>query len=161
MSAELRDAAPREFKVYDKGRVGDWMSIVGPTQCVAFFKDFQTAAPMSYHGESFPKMSDCTFVLFDSLDEAKNFCEAAVKRHPSMCAEVFDNHGRGKEPLMVIVDASVAEKSELSVTSVRKRRLGAFALFCGGASLVTWRQGGANSRPHHHRARRWWQHLHS
>ena len=138
MCAELRDPAPREFKIYDKGRIGDWMSLVGPTQCVAFFKDFHTAAPVSYRGESFRKMSDCTFVLFDRLDEAKTFCERAVKEHPSICAEIFDNQGRGKEPLMVIVDASVAEKGELSATSVRKRRLGAVALFYGGVSLVVW-----------------------
>lgn len=38
----------REFKVYDKTRQGrDWMSLVGPTQCAVFFKDFQTAAPLS------------------------------------------------------------------------------------------------------------------
>jgi hypothetical protein len=138
MCAEMREAEPREFKIYDKSRTGDWMSLVGPTQCVAFFKDFHTAAPVSYRGEAFRKMSDCTFVLFDSLDEAKRFCEAAVKEHPSICAELFDQQGRAKEPLMVVVDASVAEKGELSATSVRKRRLWACALFCGGGSLVVW-----------------------
>jgi hypothetical protein len=132
MCADLRDAAPREFKIYDKSRTGDWMSSVGPTQCVAFFKDFHTAAPMSYRCESFLKMSDCTFLLFDRLDEARSFCEAAVNEHPSICAEIFDHQGRAKEPLLVVVDARVAEKGELSATSVRKRRLWAFALFCGG-----------------------------
>lgn len=138
MCADLRDAAPREFKIYDKARTGDWMSIVGPTQCAAFFKDFHTAAPMSYRGEPFRKMSECTFLLFDRLDEAKSFCEGAVKEHPAICAEIFDHQGRAKEPMLVVVDASVAEKSELSATSVRRRRLWACVLFCGGVSLVVW-----------------------
>jgi hypothetical protein len=138
MCAELRDAAPREFKVYDKSRPGDWMSLVGSTQCVAFFKDFHTTAPVSYRGEPFSKMSDCTFVLFDSLDEAKSFCEAQVKQHPTICAEIFDHRGRAKEPLLVVIDASVAEKAELSKSSVRRRKVWAIVLFCGAVPLIVW-----------------------
>jgi hypothetical protein len=138
MCAEPRDAAPREIKIYDKNRAGDWMSLVGPTQCVAFFKDFHTAASVSYRGEPFQKTSDCTIVLFDSLAEARSFCEAAVKQNPSIYAEIFDHQGRAKEPLAVIVDASVAEKAELSKSSVRRRKIGAIALFCVGIPLIVW-----------------------
>jgi hypothetical protein len=138
MSAHLREGGPREFKIYDKSRAGDWMSLVGPTQCVAFFKDFHTAAPASYRGEPFPNMRDCTFVLLDSFDEAREFCEAQVKQHPSMCAEVFDHQGRAKEPLLVVIDASLAEKAELSKSSVRRRKLWAIALFCVGVPLIVW-----------------------
>ena len=137
MCAELRDS-PREFKIYDKRRSGNWMSMIGLTQCVALFKDFQTPAPVSYRGESFQKLSDCTFVLFDRLDEAKDFCEQAVKKDPSICAEIFDQRGRAKAPLLVVMDASVAEKAELSASSVRKRTVWAIALFCGGAPLIAY-----------------------
>jgi hypothetical protein len=138
MCADLRDTPPREFKIYDKNWPGDWMSRVGPTQCVALFKDFHTAAPVSYRGESFPKMTDCTFVLFDSLDEAKTFCEAQVRQHPSMCAEIFDHQGRAKDPLVVVVDSTVAEKAELSRSSVRRRKVWAFVLFCIAVPLIAW-----------------------
>ena len=138
MCAETGDFAPREFRIYDKSRAGGWTSLVGPTQCAVLFKDFETAAPVSYRGEPFQKMSDCTFVLFDRLDEAKSFCEAQVKRHPSMCAEIFDHEGRAKEPLAVVMDASVAEKGELSASSVRKRRIWAATLFCAGAPLIAY-----------------------
>src|ERR1700743_3566669 len=121
MCAEMRKAEPREFKVYDKSRAGDWMSLVGPTQCVAFFKDFHTAAPVSYRGEAFRRMTAGTFVLFARGTDAMSFCVCAVKQHPSICAELFDHQGRGKEPLAVIVDSSVAEKGELSATSSKKR----------------------------------------
>src|ERR1700761_2813644 len=138
MCADMREAEPREFKVYDKSRTGDWMSLVGPTQCVAFFKDFHTAAPVFYRGESFQKMTDCTFLLFDSVIEAMSFCVTAVRQHPAICAELFDHLGRAKEPLAVVVDSSVAEKGELSATSSRKRKLWACMLFCGGVPLVVW-----------------------
>jgi hypothetical protein len=138
MCAEMRGAEPRELKVYDKGRTGDWMSLVGPTQCVAFFKDFKTAAPVSYRGGPFEKMSDCTFLLFDSVNEAMSFCVAAVRQSPSICAELFDDQGRGKEPLAVVVDESVAEKAELSRTRVRWRKIGAIVLFCMGVPLIVW-----------------------
>jgi hypothetical protein len=62
----------REFKVYDKTRQGrDWMSLLTPTQCAVFFKDFQTAAPISHDGVAFDRMTDCTFLVFDWLEDAR------------------------------------------------------------------------------------------
>jgi hypothetical protein len=138
MCADTRGTTPREFKIHDKNRTGDWMSLVGPKQCAAFFKDFKTSAPVSYRGEPFATMSDCTFVLFDRLDEAKRFCEAQVKEHPMICAEVFDHEGRAKEPLMVVIDESLAEKAELSQSSARRRKIWAIALFCFGLPLIAY-----------------------
>jgi hypothetical protein len=137
MCADLRDS-PREFRIYGMYRSGDWMTMVGPTQCVALFKDFHTSAPVSYRGEPFQKISDCKFVLFDRLDEAKYFCEQAVKKTPSICAEIFDHQGRAKAPLLVVMDPSVAEKEELSASSVRQRRVWALTLLCGGAPLIAY-----------------------
>jgi hypothetical protein len=138
MCAEMRGAEPREFKTYDKARAGDWMSLVGPTQCVAFFKEFHTAAPVSYRGEPFEKMSDCTFVLFDGFAEAKIFCETQVKHHPSICAEIFDHQGRAKQPLAVVIDASLAEKAELSNSNVRRRKVWAIVLFFLAVPLIVY-----------------------
>jgi hypothetical protein len=89
----------RECKVYDKTRQGrDWMSLVTPTQCAVFFKDFQTAAPLSHDGAAFDRMTDCPFLVFDWLEDARRFCEAQVKEHPSMCCEVFVA-GRVRNPI--------------------------------------------------------------
>jgi hypothetical protein len=69
----------REFKVYDKSRSSpDWTSLVAPTQCAVFFKHFETGAPLSPDGARIFTMTDCTFLIFDRLDEARRFCETRV-----------------------------------------------------------------------------------
>jgi hypothetical protein len=129
----------REFKVYDKTRQGpDWMSLLTPTQCAVFFKDFQTAAPLSRDGVAFDKMTDCTFLVFDRLEDARRFCEAQVTEHPSMCCEVFDFEGKAKPPLLVVVNPSVAEKDEMSASWVRRRKIIAIASFLGAIPLLVW-----------------------
>jgi hypothetical protein len=129
----------REFKVYDKTRQNrDWMSLVAPTQCAVFFKDFQTAAPLSRDGVAFDRMTDCTFLVFERLEDAQRFCEVQVKEHPSMCCEVFDFEGKAKPPLLVVVNSSVAEKDELSASWVRRRKIIAIASFLGAIPLLVW-----------------------
>jgi hypothetical protein len=131
--------ASREFKVYDKTRHGqDWMSLLTPTQCAVFFKDFQTAAPLSPDGVAFDRMTDCTFLVFDRLEDAQRFCETQVREHPSMCCEVFDFEGKAKPPLLVVVNPSVAEKNELSASWVRRRKIIAIAAFLGAIPLLVW-----------------------
>ena len=129
----------REFKVYDHARQGrDWMSLLAPTQCAVFFKNFQTAAPLSRDAVPFHKMTDCSFLVFDRLADARAFCEAQVQRHPSMCCEIFDVEGRAKPPLLVVLHPSVAEKHELSASWVKWRRIIAIASFVCAIPLLVW-----------------------
>jgi hypothetical protein len=129
----------REFKVYDKTRPSqDWMSLVGVTQCAVFFKDVQTAAPLSHDGIALDRLTDCTFLVFDRLDDARRFCEAQSKEHPWMCCEVFDWEGKAKPPLLVVIDPSVAEKDELSRSRVRRRTILAIILFVCAIPLFVW-----------------------
>src|SRR5689334_20745808 len=129
----------REFKVTDKTRQGrDWMSLLTPTQCAVFFKHFQTAAPCSRDGVAFDRMTDCTFLVFDRLEDARRFCEEQVNRHPAMCGEVFDFEGRAKPPLLVVVHPSIAEKDELSAPSVRRRTIIAIVSFLCAIPLFVW-----------------------
>jgi hypothetical protein len=129
----------RECKVYDKTRPSpDWMSLVGTTQCAVFFKDVQTAAALSHEGVAFDRMMDCTFLLFDRLDDARRFCEAQTKEHPWMCCEIFDWEGRAKPPLLVVIDPSVAQKDELSASWVRRRAILAIVLFVCAIPLFVW-----------------------
>jgi hypothetical protein len=129
----------REFKVHDQARQGrDWMSLLTPTQCAVFFKDFQTATPVSRDGVAFDRMTNCTFLVFDRLEDARRFCEEQVNQHPAMCCEVFDFEGRAKPPLLVVVHPSVAEKDELSATWVRRRKYIAMASFLCAIPLIVW-----------------------
>jgi hypothetical protein len=129
----------RECKVYDQTRQGrDWMSLVGPTQCAVFFKDFRTDAPLSPEGVPFDRMTDCTFLVFDRVDEARRFCEAQVQRHHSMCCEVFDCAGKANPPLLVVVHPKVAETDELSASWVRRRKIIAIVAFVCAVPLLVW-----------------------
>jgi len=137
--AAYQPGAFREFKVYDQARQGrDWMSLLAPTQCAVFFKDFQTATPLSRDGVAFDRTANCTFLVFDRLEDARHFCEAQVNQHPAMCCEVFDFEGRAKPPLLVVVHPSVAEKDELSATWVRRRKYIAMASFLCAIPLIVW-----------------------
>jgi hypothetical protein len=129
----------REFKVYDKARASpDWTSIVSPTECAVFFKDFETAAPLSPDGAPISGMTDCTFLVFERLDEARHFCETRVAQHPSMCCEIFDSEGKAKPPLLTIVHPSMAEKDELSSTWLRRRKVMAILCFLVAVPLFVW-----------------------
>ena len=129
----------REFKVYDKARASpDWTSIVSPTQCAVFFRDLETAAPLSLDGAPISRMTDCTFLLFDRLDEARRFCETRVAQHPSMSCEIFDSEGKAKPPLLTIVHPSMAEKDELSSTWLRRRKIMAILCFLAAVPLFVW-----------------------
>jgi hypothetical protein len=129
----------REFKVYDQARTFPaWTSLVSPNQYAVFFKHLETAAPLSPDGVPVSRMTDCTFGLFDSLDEARRFCEARVVEHPSMCCEIFDREGKTKPPLLTIVHPSMAEKDELSPTWARRRRVMAILCFLVAIPLFVW-----------------------
>jgi hypothetical protein len=138
--ASSSQSAPfQEFKVYDQTRQGrDWMSLVGPTQCTVFFKDFETAAPLTRDGVAFAKLTDCTFLLFDRLEDARRFCEQQVLQNPALCCEIFDCRGKVKAPMLVVINPDVAEKDELSESWVRRRKIVAIASFLCAIPLFVW-----------------------
>ena len=129
----------REFKVYDEVRVSPaWTSVVSPTQCAVFFKDFETAAPLSPDSAPVSRMTDCIFLVFDRLEEARHFCETRVAQHPSMCCEIFDYQGKAKSPLLTIIHPSMVEKDELSSTWLRRRKVMAILCFLAAILLFVW-----------------------
>jgi hypothetical protein len=140
--APIQQSAFREFKVYDRTRQpAEWTSLVGPTQCAAFLKDVKTANPLTTDGSEIAHLSDCRFLLFDHLEEARTFCEAQVQRYPFMCCEIFDAEGKAKPPLLVVMHPSAARKDELSPTWVKRRKVFAIAsLVAAGVLFVAdWR----------------------
>ncbi len=75
--APIHEGALRVFKVYDETRQpADWSSLVGATQCAVFLKNVKTANPLATDGREIDHLRDCTFLLFDHLEEARTFCEA-------------------------------------------------------------------------------------
>jgi len=125
----------REFKIYDDSRPSDWTSLLGPSQCAVFLKDVKTANPRAVDGSEVDHIRDCTFFLFDHLDDARAFCESQVQKFPYMCCDIFDSAGKAKPPLLVIMHPSAAAKDELSPSSVKRRKWIAIASLFASAVL--------------------------
>jgi len=139
VAVSSQESHGRERKVYDDARrPRDWTGLLGPSQCAVFFKRAGSEMPLSPGGGPCAQFRDCTFLLFDSLEEARRFCESQVQQYPYMCCEIFDSKGKAEPPLLVIVHPSVAEKDELSASSVRLRKITAIGLFFAAIPLFWW-----------------------
>jgi hypothetical protein len=100
-------------------RPASWTEIIRPGQFVAF------ATP-----------SDGTCILFDSIEEARAYCEAAVEAAPATRFDVFDAEGRAQPPLLTIVHPS--QVLDTDPRPVHRRRVIAWALIAGGALLLIY-----------------------
>jgi hypothetical protein len=128
-----------EIKVYEDSREPQaWNELLAPSQCAVFFKRVHSEIPLSPNGTPFAKLRDATFLRFDSLEEARRFCEARVELNPGMCCEIFDSRGKAQPPLLVIAHPSVAKKDELSASSLRTRKVLAILLFVSAGPLFWW-----------------------
>lgn len=137
--------AGREIKVYDKRRKPrNWNELLSESQCAVFFRRVDSEIPTTSEGLPVAKFRDCSFFLFDRLNEAREFCETKVREHPELCGEIYDSTGKARSPLFTIVHPNARAKDELSPSSLRKRRILAVALFLGAIPMIwwDWRAGG-------------------
>jgi len=105
-------------------RPASWAEIIRPGQFVAF------ASP-----------SDGTCVLFDSLGEARAFCDAAVQSSADVRFDVFDAEGRANPPLLTIVHPSRERILDTHPPALHRRRVMAWLLIAGGALLLLYTYG--------------------
>jgi len=109
-------------RIHDPARrPASWAEIIRPGQFVAF------ATP-----------SDGNCVLFDSLAEARAFCEAAVQSAPAAQYDVFDSEGRSQAALLTIVHPSRAHALDTHPRAVRKRRVLGWALIAAGIPPIIY-----------------------
>ena len=109
-------------RIHDPARrPASWADIIRPGQFVAF------ATP-----------SDGTCVFFDSLGEARAFCEAAVQSAPAAQYDVFDSEGRAQPPLLTIVHPSRAHALDTHPRAVRRRRIIGWALIAAGIPPIIY-----------------------
>jgi hypothetical protein len=129
----------REIKLYDETRrPRAWNELLGPAQCAVLFRRVDSETPLAPDGAAVANFRDCTFLLFDRLEDGRRFCESRVQKFPHMCCEIFDSEGRAKPPLLSIVHPDAAEKDVISATSVRKRTIAALVLFVVALPLIWW-----------------------
>lgn len=125
------------LRVYDPARQPPgWSEIVRPDQYVAFATDLATGVPCDAAGRPFTSSGDVTCVVFDTLDEARQFCDDAVTAAPGVQFDLFDANGRANPPLVQIVHPSHAAALDSDPRTLARRRLSAFALLAAGLSLI-------------------------
>jgi hypothetical protein len=119
-------------------RPASWTEIIGREQFVAFAKNVDTGAPCDAGGQAFADPSQATCVLFESLAEARAFCEAAAQSVPIARFDVFDAEGRAKPPLLTFVHPSRAQVLDADPRALHKRRTIAWGLIAGGIPLIIY-----------------------
>ena len=124
-------------RLYDPARrPPNWDDVIRPTQFVAFSSDVDGGGSTDADGNPFPSTASATCLVFDSLAEARRFCEARVAEVPSVRFEVFDARGRVEAPLVVIVSRSRAGTLEGSRRAMLVRKWAAIVLLAGAGPLV-------------------------
>ena len=134
-----------EVKVYDDARVPrDWHRLLQPWQCAVLFRRVSSETPVTSDGIAFAHMRDSTFWLFDCLADARAFCEARVREHPEICGEIYDDRGKARPPLALVLAPQAAARDELGASAVRNRKLLASLLILCSLPLFwwDWRTGG-------------------
>jgi hypothetical protein len=119
-------------------RSGNWTESLRPGQVVAFAKRIDSDLPCAPDGEPFPAPESATCMVFDLIDEARQWCEAGVERTPLVRFDIFDHEGRAGLPLLTIVHPSQRESMDGSATDLRRRSRIGLALVAGGVPLMAF-----------------------
>jgi hypothetical protein len=128
----------QELRIDDPARrPRSFADIVRPQQFVVFAKDSQSGLPCDAAGRTVDQAA-ATCLLFDSIAEARAFCEAAVERSPAMQLDVFDAEGRARPPLLTIVHPSSASALDSDPRAMHKRRVIAWWLIVAGTPFVAF-----------------------
>jgi hypothetical protein len=127
------------LRLYDPARRGaPWTDSLRPGQVVAFAKRIDSDVPCTPDGEPFATAESATCVVFDSLEEARDACEAGVQRTPMVRFDIFDHEGRTQPPLLTIVHSAYRESLDGSATAMRRRTRLAMALIVCGVPLMVF-----------------------
>src|SRR3954469_20828619 len=112
------------LRLHDPGRrPASWTEIMQPRQFAAFAKNLETGAACDAEGRPFADSSHAACFVFDSLEQARAFCEAGVEQTPAMQFDIFDAAGRAQPPLLTVVHPSRARAVESDPSVLRGRRM--------------------------------------
>jgi len=119
-------------------RGGAWTDTLRPGQVVAFAKRIDMDLPCTADGDPFPGADSVTCLLFDQVDEAREWCDGSVQRAPLVRFDIFDHEGRARSPLLTIVHPSQRESLEGSATELKRRRRIGLALVATGVPMMAF-----------------------
>jgi len=127
------------LRLHDPGRrPASWTEIIQPRQFAAFAKNLDTGAPSDPDGQPFPDPSQVACLVFDSLDDARDFCEQATRRAPAVQFDIFDAAGRANPPLLTVVHPSRVGAVETDPSALRRRRLIAWTMMIAAVPTLAF-----------------------
>jgi hypothetical protein len=127
----------RAVRVFDPHRQpAIWTEIVRPGQIVVFAKNADSGSACDADGQPFASADQTTLLLFDSLDQARGFCEGRVATNPAMQFDLYDAEGKANPPLLTIVSETRASRLETHPAALRRRALTALGLMTGAAVCI-------------------------
>lgn len=123
-------------RVYDASRQPrHWSELIEPGQCVIFASTLEGDMPCGMDGVR-TSHDEATCAIVASLAEAEAICREHADRHPSVRFDVFDEAGRGRPPLMTVVNPSRFASLEGNAASRRRQRAIAIALIVAAPVLI-------------------------
>lgn len=89
-----------------------WLDLMRPSQYAAFLSDPETHAGMTADGRYTGGDVPGTCLIFDSLDEAVDYCRSRVTEAARLRCEVFDHEGKANPPVAVFLSPAFARALE-------------------------------------------------
>ena len=94
----------REVLLFDQNRKpAAWQELMQAGQYAVFLSDPVTHAGMRADGRYTGRDVADTCLIFDSLDEALDYCRSSVRQASRLRCQVFDSRGKAEAPAAVFV----------------------------------------------------------
>ncbi len=124
------------IRLYDPNRIpAHWTEIIREGEYCLFLLDAADRTPRDSEGRPFSS-GDQSVAICRSLAEAVELANTVVARHPELCAQIYDHHGKSGDPLRVIYEPSVRGKYEGRPYAKREAFWGLLLASCGTGFIV-------------------------
>ncbi|MDT8067630.1 MAG: hypothetical protein ROO76_05620 [Terriglobia bacterium] len=95
----------KNVTLYDPRRCPKhWVELLHAGQFAVLLLDVRTSVNVNCEGLPVPQPAEQSCYIFESLDEAKQFCRELVQRIEHVRCEIYDERGKAIEPLYTIVN---------------------------------------------------------
>jgi len=119
----------QEVALYDPNRKpASWMEVIQPMQYAVLFRDVETGAELTSDGHYLDTGMMRSCLIFDSLEEAEQYCRRRVEDIPNLRCDVFDSHGRANPPVATFVSQRYEDRLESQAKAGRMMRWPFFRL---------------------------------
>lgn len=103
----------REVLLYDPNRRPEnWTDLLHEGQYAVFHSDVATDVERTPAGRYLQPGEQSTCLVFDSLPEAEQYCQAKVESLPRLRCDIYDHAGKSRPPLETFVNKAHQKSSK-------------------------------------------------